>query len=279
MALYYYNQYNVINTTTYIESAWTMNLNVSTYLYDAYLAYNFNTTTNVYSTVGNTVDSSGSVMTPAGTALYKVESDRIVRYVLASNTFISGNNYTSARSYKYNANSSVNTTYSRGNLVQSNIIAEDGTYPNDGKSDSYWYVRGVIVTPSVPSSITVPSIIKGLDTITVSWGSSSYAQGYKLEKQINGGSWVTEYSGGSLSAIFVIDIGIDTITFRVSAYNGITYSGVRTSSTITIKWFPEFKIRINGVLKTSDDGWVRVNGVLKKIDTIKVRINGVLKEV
>lgn len=36
-----------------------------------------------------------------------------------------------------------NTTYSKGALVQPNIVAEDGIYPADGRntSDGYWYVR------------------------------------------------------------------------------------------------------------------------------------------
>jgi type II secretory pathway pseudopilin PulG len=36
------------------------------------------------------------------------------------------------------------TNYSKGTLVQSNIIAADGTYPNDGiHTDGYWYVKRV----------------------------------------------------------------------------------------------------------------------------------------
>lgn len=43
--------------------------------------------------------------------------------------------------------------------------------------------------------------------------------------------------------------------------------------------FPDFKIRQNGQLKSSVDGWVRVNGQLKQIQQIWVRVNGQLKEI
>lgn len=49
----------------------------------------------------------------------------------------------------------VSTTYSKGSLVQSNIAAEDGTYPSNGRhSDGYWYVKGAAVGPLGPGVIT-----------------------------------------------------------------------------------------------------------------------------
>ncbi|RXI58993.1 hypothetical protein [Clostridium tetani] len=43
--------------------------------------------------------------------------------------------------------------------------------------------------------------------------------------------------------------------------------------------FPELKMKVNGVLKTSENGWVKVNGKLREIDKIWTKINGVLREV
>lgn len=77
----------------------------------------------------------------------------------------------------------------RGDLLQENIVAEDGIYPNNGKhSDGYWYVKGDLA-------------------------------------------------------------------------------------------FPEIKMRINGQLKTSENGWVKANGQLREIETMWVRVNGAIKEV
>ena len=43
--------------------------------------------------------------------------------------------------------------------------------------------------------------------------------------------------------------------------------------------FPSLKLRVDGALKTSENGWVRVGGQLKEIESITVRINGALREV
>lgn len=49
------------------------------------------------------------------------------------------------------------STYERGNLVQSNIEAENGTYPNNGRhTDGFWYVRKSVVNnaPSLTLATT-----------------------------------------------------------------------------------------------------------------------------
>ena len=39
------------------------------------------------------------------------------------------------------------TNYSQGTLIQENIIAEDGTYPDDGQQDGfYWVQQGLVPT-------------------------------------------------------------------------------------------------------------------------------------
>ncbi|UNT55183.1 hypothetical protein [Lysinibacillus capsici] len=48
----------------------------------------------------------------------------------------------------------ISTTYSKGSLVQSNIAAEDGTYPANGRhTDGFWYVKGEAVGPLGPGVI------------------------------------------------------------------------------------------------------------------------------
>ncbi|MBC8590601.1 hypothetical protein [Wansuia hejianensis] len=50
-------------------------------------------------------------------------------------------------------------------------------------------------------------------------------------------------------------------------------------SIYTFKIFPDLKMKVNGVLRTSEDGWVKVNGQLRQIESIYIKINGSLKEV
>jgi len=146
--------------------------------------------------------------------------------------------------------------------------------------DGWLYIEKYEPTPpSTPSSISVPTTIKGGESITISWGSSSGATSYRLQRSVNGGTWTQIYSGSSRSYTDTITKGWKTVAYRVRAYNSDGYSDYITSPTRTVINFPEMQIKINGVLKTSDAGWVRVNGQLREIDTIWVKINGAIKEV
>ena len=90
--------------------------------------------------------------------------------------------------YVNRATSGRTRTKTKGSLI-STIIAEDGTYPNDGiYSDGYWYVKGALA-------------------------------------------------------------------------------------------FPIFKIKIDGGLKTSSDGWVKIDGVLRHIEGMWAKADGVLKKI
>ena len=97
--------------------------------------------------------------------------------------------------------------------------------------------------PGTPSSISVPSTITDGDTITVSWGASTDAEGnlsgYKLEKSTNGGSnWSQVYQGANLSFNDTIS-GITQVMYRVKAYDseGLE-SGYKTSSNISVRFAP-----------------------------------------
>ena len=101
----------------------------------------------------------------------------------------------------------------------------------------------VNTAPSVPSSISVPSTITDGDTITVSWGAASDAEGnlsgYKLEKSTNGGSsWSQIYQGSARSKTDTIS-GITQVRYRVKAYDAQgAESGYKTSSNVSIQFRP-----------------------------------------
>lgn len=168
-------------------------------------------------------------------------------------------------------------------LIPNSSNQEDSgtiTMDNSGTISGTLYLEEYYYSPpSTPSSITVPTEVKGGESITISWGSSSGATGYILGRSVNGGTWTHIYSGSSRSYTDTITKGWKTVAYRVRAYNSDGYSGYRTSPTITVINFPEMQIKINGVLKTSDAGWVKINGQLREIDTIWVKINGAIKEV
>lgn len=128
----------------------------------------------------------------------------------------------------------------RGSLI-STVTGTYDQYPSNGiHTDGYWYVRGSAVNniPTPPSSITIPTTIKGGESFTISWGTSTDADGdsitYRLERQINGGTWTQVYSGSSRSKSEVAQSSWNIVAYRVRAYDGKEYSSYRTSSTRTV---------------------------------------------
>lgn len=60
-------------------------------------------------------------------------------------------------SYWYDTRTS-STSYSQGSYI-GEVIAEDGTYPTNGRaSDGYWYVRGEMIPPIIYKNQTIKSI-------------------------------------------------------------------------------------------------------------------------
>ena len=93
--------------------------------------------------------------------------------------------------------------------------------------------------PSVPPSITVPEAIDGGKTTTVTWGGSTDPDGnltgYKLERQVDGGSWAQIYAGSARTYTDSITFGWVSVAYRVKAYDTDgAESGYKTSSTITV---------------------------------------------
>jgi len=159
------------------------------------------------------------------------------------------------------------------------INLPDHSKPTEGTLSGTLYLEQYVT--DTPSYINVPSqeVSKG-STIQISWGNSPDASSYRLERQINGGSWSQIYSGTQTSYTDTVQNDWVTIRYRVRAYNSTYgYSSYVTSNTITVKQFPELKIKINGEQKTSEAGWVKINGELKEIEKIFIKVNGELKEV
>lgn len=95
------------------------------------------------------------------------------------------------------------------------------------------------VAPTVPSSITVPEKVKGGESLTVSWGSSTDSNGnlsgYILERSVNGGGFSQLYKGSALRYTDTITKGWNTVAYRVKAYDSYSAaSGYRTSDTRTV---------------------------------------------
>lgn len=94
--------------------------------------------------------------------------------------------------------------------------------------------------PTTPASITVPNIIHGGTSITVSWTASTDAQGnlegYVVQRSTNGGgSWTQIYQGSAKSTTNSVAFGTESVMYRVMAYDSEgLYSGYRTSAQVDV---------------------------------------------
>ena len=137
MAKYYYNKYKVITSHSYRETFKYSGYSRGTLL-KAYPDYTFDENKGIFSIKGKSVDISadetygtyyiiaddnGAIGGTSGPQIFKYKSDGIE---------FNGERYYARRIINY----------SKGDFV-SELIAEDGTYPNDGRhTDGYWYVKG-----------------------------------------------------------------------------------------------------------------------------------------
>lgn len=94
--------------------------------------------------------------------------------------------------------------------------------------------------PSIPTSINLPSTIKGGTSCSVSWSAATdpdgNLEGYIVERSYNGGSsWSQIYQGSATSTSTTIPHGTSTVMFRVCAYDTDgEKSGWCTSSNKTV---------------------------------------------
>lgn len=86
----------------------------------------------------------------------------------------------------------------------------------------------------------------------------------------NDATLTTNYSRGAYITEVVAEDGM----YPENGVHSDGYWYVRGS-----KVFPDFKVKADGQLRTSEEGWVKINGVLRPIEQMWVKVNGVIKEV
>lgn len=101
-------------------------------------------------------------------------------------------------------------------------------------------VKAANVAPTVPSSISIPEAVYGGASITITWGPSTDANnnlsGYEAWRAVNGGSsWTQIYQGLACSATDTVPAGMETVQYRVRAYDTKNaFSGWKTSAWVTV---------------------------------------------
>ncbi|USD21031.1 fibronectin type III domain-containing protein [Microbulbifer variabilis] len=104
-----------------------------------------------------------------------------------------------------------------------------GAYKNGGTIK-------VELTPSTPTSITVPSYTSS-SSFSISWAASSGATRYEVQQRKDNGNWLGVYSGSSTSTTIASLSHGSTYRFRVRACN-TTCSGYRESQNIEVYFRP-----------------------------------------
>ena len=112
-------------------------------------------------------------------------------------------------------------------------------YDSDGLYSSYRTSAQVNVinnaAPTAPGSITIPDLVLGGSSLTISWEAATDQDGnltgYSLERQVDGGEWAEVYNGTGLTYTDTITRGWFSINYRVRAYDSYNIFGPYATGT------------------------------------------------
>ena len=228
---YYWSKYSVSTQTYYQDIApWDVELGGAENYHPFYglsKGYYFDQVNNRYSLSSSVW---GFEEVPLGAMAYTLNTPTqlyrrtATRQGYQADTYVP---YTSAS--KSNSKNYQNTSYSRGSLIQSGIIAVEGKYPTDGRhSDGFWYVRGSRANLSIAptggfSSPVSGRVYKPSETATIVFAASTAPNIalYEVDYKYGNGAWQTLAYNTALSRTLTIttDKALGNVQFRVRAKN------------------------------------------------------------
>ncbi|QNK87736.1 fibronectin type III domain-containing protein [Sporosarcina sp. resist] len=221
--MYYWNKHQVNVTNSYYEPGWVFQGTAVHGWFNCFTAYNFNSATGKYTLAGTTYrDKSISI----GSVGYSMVGDTL--HQLTATKSSSGNDVESTSYTKTGA--TLNQSLSAGALIQSGIVAVEGTYPNSGRhTDGYWYMRGSRLNASIapPAAFTTPGLNETLtprQAIDLTFGASTAPNisNYEVEYRYNEDAWtpVGTHSNALIRPFTVTENKTLTkVEFRVRAKN------------------------------------------------------------
>ncbi|MCM3239039.1 hypothetical protein M3589_15045 [Heyndrickxia oleronia] len=221
---YYWSKYNIVITKKYKEDSWSSPYDIDVRP-DALCcsSYAFNTNNGAFSM-------SGAIINELKVGYYIVQSTGTVHVIDEIRWYDTNTGLYNVvvRSKNSVVDSSDN---SKGTLIQSGIIAEEGTYPTDGVQSGYWWTRGSRVNQSIapPGAFTSPeagTVLKPGDKAVLAWGASPApgVTSYEPERAFNeDGQFTIIGSVKSPNTTYGIttDKTKTKVQFRVRAYDGI----------------------------------------------------------
>ncbi|MFJ6210608.1 sialidase family protein [Lysinibacillus sp. NPDC092081] len=154
MALFYYDKFTAIQNTYPVVNEYTQKWSSESYsgqnyMGSGYSSYTFDKTTGKFAVSGSYITIQGSFN--AGT-IYSVSGNTLYRAVASLSVTMLAESTCTAELTQTGGGG---TYYTKGSLVQSDIIAEDGAYPANGRhSDGSWYVKKTAVGALPPGTVT-----------------------------------------------------------------------------------------------------------------------------
>ena len=125
-----------------------------------------------------------------------------------------------------------------------------------------------------------------------STGTSKYISEVGESGYVVSATSVTQYFiiGGGMIAIDNVEQADLSVTYSrgdfietIKAEEGTYPDNGRVGTTFWYikrgRTFPELAIKVDGVLKASEDGWVKIDGQLKSVEQMWVKVDGEIKEV
>lgn len=141
--------------------------------------------------------------------------------------------------YQGQSNATTNTVA----FGTSSVMYRVKAYDSEGLESGYRTSSQVSIinnhAPEAPAAISVPSLVIGGETLTITWSESTDEDGdkvsYELERSANSGDWKQLYSGGTRSYSDTVTKGWNTVQYRVRAYDTYgAYSSYTTGEARTV---------------------------------------------
>lgn len=229
---------------------------------------------NVYA--GATATVRWSISDPDKDTTYTTSLKRYIK-AKGSSTWVSSN--LSVSSYTSSYSDAIPAEY-RGGEVYWEVGFRDSYYATGTATSPTYTISVPNSAPTTPGVPAVPDKIKEGDTISVSWGASSDADGnlagYQLQASLDNGSWTTVYTGTSTAIAYTVPKGTKYIAFRVCAYDSSNaYSGYATTATFEVVSALSGYISVNQIQRNIVGGYAFVDGVAREIVGAYVCVNGV----
>jgi len=223
MAQYYYDKFTAIANTSYVEPGWaSQGSDFSVRYADLAKSYSWNPSTGKF-TVNSDFYASGTTV-PTGAIGYRLLGTVLYRYSKTDGSSLAEYSSNSSASTKDSNSASTNTNYSKGSLVQAGIVAEDGTYPANGRhTDGYWYVKGTLVSTQEGEIVAgntwsaLNPISKKLVRLDNGWlvAAAVYQNNYIyiMVSKDNGVTWTLKgsISNGAVRDVSLVAVGNDAV--------------------------------------------------------------------